>query len=37
MNPDLVSLPAPLELNIDLTDEQFFQLGQISILMVRYI
>ncbi len=26
MNPNSVSLPATLELNIDLTDEQFFQL-----------
>lgn len=26
MNTNTVSLPAPLELNIDLTDEQFFQL-----------
>lgn len=28
MNPNTVSLPAILELNIDLTDEQFFQLCQ---------
>ncbi len=28
MNNNSVSLPAPLELNIDLTDEQFFQLCQ---------
>ena len=28
MNSNTVSLPAPLELNIDLTDEQFFQLCQ---------
>ena len=28
MNPNTVSLPATLELNIDLTDEQFFQLCQ---------
>lgn len=28
MNTNTVSLPAPLELNIDLTDEQFFQLCQ---------
>ena len=28
MNPNSVSLPAMLELNIDLTDEQFFQLCQ---------
>ena len=28
MNPNSVSLPATLELNIDLTDEQFFQLCQ---------
>ncbi|MBR8837428.1 MAG: Uma2 family endonuclease [Stigonema ocellatum SAG 48.90 = DSM 106950] len=28
MNTHTVSLPAPLELNIDLTDEQFFQLCQ---------
>ncbi len=28
MNPDLVSLPALLESNIDLTDEQFFQLDR---------
>jgi len=26
MNPNTVSLPATLELTIDLTDEQFFQL-----------
>jgi hypothetical protein len=28
MNTNIVSLPATLELNIDLTDEQFFQLCQ---------
>jgi Uma2 family endonuclease len=28
MNTNIVSLPAPLELNIDLTDEQFFHLCQ---------
>ena len=28
MNPDLASLPAPLESNIDSTDEQFFQLDR---------
>ena len=28
MNPNTVSLPATLELNIDLTDDQFFQLCQ---------
>ena len=28
MNTNAVSLPASLELNIDLTDEQFFQLCQ---------
>ena len=28
MNPNVVGLTAPLELNIDLTDEQFFQLCQ---------
>ncbi|MBR8837997.1 MAG: Uma2 family endonuclease [Stigonema ocellatum SAG 48.90 = DSM 106950] len=28
MNTNTVTLPAPLELNIDLTDEQFFQLCQ---------
>jgi Uma2 family endonuclease len=28
MNTNTVRLPVPLELNIDLTDEQFFQLCQ---------
>ncbi len=30
MNPNTVSLPATLELKIDLTDEQFFQLNSIT-------